>query len=133
MKSFNSEYRILSMIIITMLICVNSEKAFAQVDNNSVQLEKTSDDNGPQSELDIRLQKKVSIDVSSVPIEMVIKQLAEQVNMDFVLSPKVTGNVTVTLTDVSVEEALQSILDVHGYACIKGKNIIQVLRAKRYR
>jgi type IV pilus assembly protein PilQ len=81
----------------------------------------------PLSQLEMRMQKKVSIDVSDVPIEMVIRQLAEQVDVDFIKSPNVTGNVTVTLTGVSVEEALQSILDVHGCGYIKGENIVRIL------
>ncbi len=81
----------------------------------------------PLSQLEMRMQKKVSIDVSDVPIEMVIRQLAEQVDVDFIKSPNVTGNVTVTLTGVSVEEALQGILDVHGCAYIKGENVVRIL------
>jgi len=81
----------------------------------------------PISQLEMRMQKKVSIDVSDVPIEMVIRQLAEQVDVDFIKSPNVTGNVTVTLTGVSVEEAMQSILDVHGCAYIKGENVVRIL------
>ncbi len=81
----------------------------------------------PLSQLESRMQKKISIDVSDTPIEMVIRQLTEQVNVDFIKSPKVTGNVTVTLKDVSVEEALQGILDVHGCAYIKGENVVRIL------
>ncbi len=84
-------------------------------------------DEKPLSQLEMRMQKKVSIDVSDVPIEMVIRQLAEQVDVDFIKSPNVTGNVTVTLTGVSVEEALQSILDVHGCAYIQGENVVRIL------
>ena len=84
-------------------------------------------DDKPLSQLEMRMQKKVSIDVSDVPIEVVIRQLAEQVDVDFIKSPNVTGNVTVTLTNVSVEEALQSILDVHGCAYIKGENVVRIL------
>jgi type IV pilus assembly protein PilQ len=81
----------------------------------------------PLSQLDIKLQKKVSIDVSDVPIETVIRQLVEQVDIDFIKSPKVTGNVTVTLKNVTVEEALQGILDVNGFAYIKGEKVIRIL------
>lgn len=89
--------------------------------------ENTRTEEKPLSQLEMRMQKKVSIDVSDVPIDMVIRQLAEQVDVDFIKSPNVTGNVTVTLTGVSVEEALQSILDVHGCAYIKGENVVRIL------
>jgi type IV pilus assembly protein PilQ len=81
----------------------------------------------PASQLEAKLQKRVSIDVSNVPIETVIRQLVEQVDIDFIKSPKVTGNVTVTLNNVTVEEALQSILDVNGFAYIKGERVIRIL------
>ncbi len=79
------------------------------------------------SELDIRMEKKVSVDFDNVSIETAIRQLAEQVNVDFIVSPSVQGNVSVTLTDVSVKEALQCILDVHGCGFIKGENVVRIL------
>jgi type IV pilus assembly protein PilQ len=79
------------------------------------------------TDLERRMQKVVCIDVNEVPIATVIRQLSDQVDVDLILSPKVTGNVTVSLTDVSLEEALQSILDVHGAGYIAGKNVIRIL------
>jgi type IV pilus assembly protein PilQ len=126
MKKLNSKSSAFTFITIWVVICLSCTFAFAKgQDANSSAAAATAADK--PSELDIRMQKTVSIDVSDVPIEMVIKQLAEQVNVDFIISPKVTGNVTVTLTDVSVEEALQSILDVHNCAFIKGENVVRIL------
>jgi type IV pilus assembly protein PilQ len=127
MKSFNSRSSILMLLTILIFIYFGCVPAFTQGADENSQAVKTSGDTEQPSELDLRMQKNVSIDVSDVPIGMVIKQLAEQVNVDFILSPNVMGNVTVTLTDVSVEEALQSILDVHGCTFIKGKNVVRVL------
>ncbi|MHC4681532.1 MAG: hypothetical protein ACYTEK_22870, partial [Planctomycetota bacterium] len=79
------------------------------------------------TDLERRMQKVVCIDVNEVPIGMVVRQLADQVDVDLILSPNVTGNVTVSLTDVSLEEALRSILDVHGAAYIPGENIIRIV------
>jgi len=112
-------FRILFVWLIVGLCCITSVAADA--------LEQDQAEEKPLSQLEMRLQKKVSIDVSNVPIEMVIRQLAEQVDVDFIKSPNVTGNVTVTLTSVSVEEALQSVLDVHGCAYIKGENVVRIL------
>ena len=112
-------FRILSICVITCSCCIISHAV--EADENGQIEEK------PLSQLEMRMQKKVSIDVSDVPIEVVIRQLAEQVNVDFIKSPNVIGNVTVTLTSVSVEEALQSILDVHGCAYIKGENVVRIL------
>ena len=122
MKNFMRKIRIFRILFIWLIIgscCIASGAVDA--------VEEDQAEEKPLSQLETRMQKKVSIDVSDVPIEMVIRQLAEQVDVDFIKSPKVTGNVTVTLTGVSVEEALQSVLDVHGCAAIKGENVVRIL------
>ena len=122
MKNFvkkSAKLKVLFILVIISSCCIISN-AIEAVDESRTE-EK------PLSQLEMRMQKKVSIDVSDVPIEVVIRQLAEQVDVDFIKSPNVTGNVTVTLTSVSVEEALQSILDVHGCAYIKGENVVRIL------
>ncbi len=77
--------------------------------------------------LEQRMQERISIDAIDLPIDMVIRQLAEQANVNLIKSPKVTGNVTVTLRDVSLEEALRCILDMHGCDYVVGKDIIRIL------
>jgi type IV pilus assembly protein PilQ len=79
------------------------------------------------TDLELRMQKVVCIDVNDVPIGTVIRQLADQVDVDLIMSPQVTGNVTVSLTDVSLDEALRCILDVHGAGIIVGENVIRIL------
>jgi type IV pilus assembly protein PilQ len=79
------------------------------------------------TDLERRMQKVVCIDVNEVPIGTVMRQLADQVDVDLIKSPAVTGNVTVSLTDVSLEEALRCILDVHGAGIIVGENVIRIL------
>lgn len=79
------------------------------------------------TDLEQRLQKKISIDVNDVPIGVVVRQLADQVDVNLIKSPAVTGNVTVSLKDVALQEALRSILDVHGAGYITGENVIRIL------
>ena len=74
-----------------------------------------------------RMAKRISVDFRRTPIEDVIRLIAEQADVDIVLSPSITGEVTVTLTDVSLEEALRSILEVRGFDFIVGKNVVRVL------
>jgi len=74
-----------------------------------------------------RLNKTISVDFRDLPIEDVVRSIAEQADVDVVLSPSVTGRTTVKLTDVTLEEALRSILDVHGYDYVVGDSIIRVL------
>jgi type IV pilus assembly protein PilQ len=53
--------------------------------------------------------------------------LAEQAKIDIVKSPKVTGNVTVKVTDVPLEEALSNILAAHDYTYITTESMIRVV------
>jgi len=80
-----------------------------------------------QAPLSERLQKKISVDFRKTPMEDVIRIIAEQADVDMVASPRVQGEVTVKLTDVTLEEALRSILDVHGCDYVVGNNIVRVL------
>jgi type IV pilus assembly protein PilQ len=75
------------------------------------------------------MQKRVSLDFRNTPIEDVIRIMAEQADVDIVKSPAVTGPVTVTLTDVPLEEALNQILAAHGYAYVLSQNMIRVITA----
>jgi type IV pilus assembly protein PilQ len=93
----------------------------------AVESEKQAAQKAVLTDLELRMQKVVCIDVNEVPIATVIRQLADQVDVDLIMSPKVTGNVTVSLTDVSLDEALRCILDVHGAGIIVGENVVRIL------
>lgn len=79
-----------------------------------------------QIPLQQRLLKTVSVDCINTPIEDVIRMMGEQANVDILKSPTVTGNVTATLTNVPLLEALNNILAVHGYGCVVDRNMIRV-------
>jgi type IV pilus assembly protein PilQ len=82
------------------------------------------------SSLEQRMQKTITLDACNLPIDTVIRQLAEQANVDVVISPKVTGNVNIgPLTDVPLAEALKNILSTHGYDYMVDKNIIRIVPA----
>jgi len=82
-----------------------------------------------QSSLEDRLQKLVSVQFRKTPIEDVIRALADQADVDIVKSPTVEGEVTVTLTDVPLEEALKNILAVHKCSYVLDRNMIRVITA----
>jgi len=81
------------------------------------------------SSLEERMQKKISVDFRDTPIDDVIRVMADQAGVDILKSPKVTGNVTATLTNVPLEEALSNILAAHGYNYVAGKNMIRIVPA----
>lgn len=76
--------------------------------------------------LEQRLSKRISVEFANTPIEDVIRIIADQADIDIVKSPKVIGNVTVTLTDVPLEEALNNILNVHDCTYELTDNMIRV-------
>ena len=76
--------------------------------------------------LDEQMKKKISVDFRNTPIEDVIKIMAAQAGVDMVKSPTVIGNVTATLTNVPLDEALDNILAAHNYGYVKTKNMIRI-------
>jgi type IV pilus assembly protein PilQ len=122
MKGFTIKSSGSNILIIYALLCFVSVSAFAVESGENAAGKKTV-----LTDLERRMQKVVCIDVNEVPIGTVIRQLADQVDVDLIMSPQVTGNVTVSLTDVTLDEALRCILDVHGAGIIVGENVIRIL------
>ncbi|MBA7619172.1 Type IV pilus biogenesis and competence protein PilQ [subsurface metagenome] len=121
MRSFMMKYGGLKFLTLFIAVCLSC--AIAAAENS----DEDSEEKELLTDLEQRMMKRVFIDVNELPIDMVIRQLAEQANVNLIKSPKVTGNVTVTLRDVSLEEALRCILDMHGCDYVVGKNIIRIL------
>lgn len=76
--------------------------------------------------LERRMLKKVSVDFRATAIDDVLRILADQADVDIVKSPAVVGDVTATLTDVPLQEALNNILAAHGYGYVADKNMIRI-------
>lgn len=74
-----------------------------------------------------RMKTKVSVDFREAPIQDVIKTLAEQADIDIVKGPAVTGTVTAKLTDVPLDEAMESIFTVHGFGYTTSKSIVRIV------
>ena len=121
MKSLTIKSICLNLLIIYVLLCFCCVSALA-AENDEREGKKAV-----LTDLELRMQKTICIDVNEVPIGTVIRQLADQVDVDLIMSPKVIGNVTVSLTEVSLDEALRCILDVHGAGIIMGENVIRIL------
>ena len=121
MKTLTIKSNRLNSLIFCAFLCFCCVSTFAaNSDEQAVQKTVLTD-------LEQRMQKVVCIDVNDVPIGTVVRQLADQVDVDLIMSPQVTGDVTVSLSDVSLDEALRSILDVHGAGIIVGENVIRIL------
>jgi type IV pilus assembly protein PilQ len=74
-----------------------------------------------------RLQTRITYSCVDLPIDTVLMNLAEQAKIDIVKSPKVTGNVTVKVTDIPLEEALSNILAAYDYTYIATESMIRVV------
>ncbi len=127
MNNFLMKARRSSSLIMCTLVCLSGVSALAGDANEGPGQPGQPGKNHVLTELERRMQKVVCIDVNEVPIGTVVRQLADQVDVDLIMSPKVTGNVTVTLREVSLEEALRSILTVHGADYIPGERVIRIL------
>ncbi len=74
-----------------------------------------------------RMQTRITYSCTELPIEKVLMELAEMAGIDIVKSPKVTGNVTVKLTEVPLEEALGNILAAHDYTYVATESMVRVM------
>jgi len=87
--------------------------------------EEAADLSIPKSQ--IALKKRVSYSCTGKPIEEVLMDLADLAEIDIVKSPQVTGNVTVKITNVPLEEALANILEAHNYSYVATENMVRVI------
>jgi len=67
-----------------------------------------------------------SMEFREVDIKDILRQLAKQYDLNIVFSESVKGLVTVQLNNVSVEQALDSVVTVNGFAYTKKDNVYKV-------
>ena len=103
------------------VICISCNITMAQADIED------SEENAGLTAVERRMKKNISIDVSDLSIALVVKQLVEQAGLNYIMSPMVVGNVTVTFNDVPLEEALRNILAVHDSLYVPTDNIIRII------
>lgn len=114
-------------------IFVPAALAFAEDQNSVTAKAVVASNNAAASEKQVltpveqKMQKLVSVDFRNTPMEDVIRILAAQANIDIVKSPSVVGNVTATLKDVPLGEALRNILAAHGYTYVADQHLIRVV------
>lgn len=79
------------------------------------------------SGMEQKMRRKISVDFRDTPIDDVIRAIAKQADLDMVKGPDVTGNVTATLTEVPLEEALNHILAAYGYTYVTSANMMRIV------
>ena len=71
---------------------------------------------------------RISLTVRDAPLSAVVGLIAQQHKLNVVASDDMIGNITVTLSDVRLEDALNAILAVNGYTWVRQQNIILISR-----
>ncbi len=75
---------------------------------------------------DISQGKITSLEIKEVEIRDMLRMLADQFGLNVVVSEKVSGKISVRFSNVSVEEAIDAIVTINGYAYTKKGSVIKV-------
>lgn len=75
--------------------------------------------------------EKITLDLKDADIRNVIRMLSHKGNVNIVAGEDVKGTVSLLLQNVGWEQALQTILDVSGYAYERKGNLIKVMTAEK--
>jgi general secretion pathway protein D len=99
------------------LLTIHASLVYAQSANKPRQATKTN--------------RFVTIDFNNVDINVFIKFISELTGKNFVVDPRVKGNVTIiSPTKISINEAyrvFESVLEVHGFATVKSGRVVKIL------
>jgi len=77
--------------------------------------------------------ENITLDLKDADIRNVIRMLSHKGNVNIVAGEEVKGTVSLLLQNVGWEQALQTILDVSGYAYERKGNLIKVMTAEKMR
>jgi type II secretory pathway component GspD/PulD (secretin) len=83
----------------------------------------------PQTQLTQQTQKTeelVTLDYKDAELSSVLRALSYSYNLNLVATKDIKGKVTVTLRDVTVDEALNAVLRVNGYTFTRDGNLIYI-------
>lgn len=79
-----------------------------------------------EAEFAVAEGKIKSLEIKDAEIRDVLRMLAEQFDLNIVISDKVIGKISVKFSNVSVEEAIDAIVTINGYAYSKKGRVIKV-------
>ncbi|RUO80143.1 pilus (MSHA type) biogenesis protein MshL [Idiomarina tyrosinivorans] len=74
-------------------------------------------------------EPRFSINANDVDVREFLKALAANAPQSLVIHPEVKGSVSLSLKDVTLDEALEVLSDVYGYQIRKSNRVVQVLPA----
>jgi type IV pilus assembly protein PilQ len=121
--------RQLTLLAAIMLVLVVCTVAIAEEAAKTTGAAEAAEKEKVSMSVEQKMRMRISVDFRETPIDDVIRAIAKQADLDVVKGPTVTGNVTATLTDVPLEEALSHILAAHNYGYVTSENMIRVVPA----
>jgi len=75
--------------------------------------------------------RRVTLNLRQAPLGDVLRQLAELYELNIITPKDIAGTVTMRFKDVPVEDALESIVRVNGYAILRRGAILEVIAADK--
>lgn len=75
---------------------------------------------------------KVTMDYHEADLPNILRLLAQQNNVNIVAGSDVTGNITISLRNVTLKEALDNILIANGYDYVMDENVILVKKKEQF-
>ena len=125
------EFRQLKVLLVLLLVLGFCAVSIAQGADQAAKAAKAAKDETALTAVGEKMLKRISVDFRDTPIDDVIITIGKQVDLDIVKGPDVTGNVTATLTDVPLEEALNHILTAYGAGFVASENMIRIVPASQ--
>ena len=120
MKKYRQS-RCLSVLALGLIIAVACSSVVAQDPNDDAAKKQVL------TSLEQRMQQKIdNLTFSDTDIDQVIHIIADKAQLNVIKSPKVTGTVTATLTNVPLNEALKNILAAQGYGYAVDENVVRI-------
>jgi type IV pilus assembly protein PilQ len=123
------KYSRLKFLALFAFVCLTCAIAVAESGNEGSEKKgiEEAEEKEVLTSLEQRMQKRIpKLEFSDTAIGDVIRIIADQADLNVIKSPAVTGNVTATLADVPLGEALSNILASHGFGYVVDKNIIRI-------
>ncbi|MFB3897867.1 MAG: secretin N-terminal domain-containing protein, partial [bacterium] len=78
------------------------------------------------------LDTKVTLDFTAAELPSVLRILADKSGLNIIAGPEITGRVTIHLADVTVKEALDTILTIHNCAYEKpSPHVIRIVKIEK--
>ena len=76
-------------------------------------------------------QQKIALNFTDMDIRAVIEVVADRTGKNYIIDPRVKGKVTIVskrpIKDDALYDVLLSVLKIHGYAAIPGRNAIKIV------